>query len=170
MKLKQSIVSILFISVVNLLNLENVFSDQGSGQISKESQIIKTKLVESAERLLNLENDLIEEINKVRSGRLVEAHPMEMNMFFDVIYLLEYALYFDENDIKTTFLLGKIYYLQRDLADEPNKDAILNSKKYLNKVKELCKKNNNECTILEETNKMLKVINWKAKFFDKSKE
>ncbi len=155
---KRIIIGTLF--SVLLLCLTGVASSaQKSNELNAEDILLKKKLIEKAEELMNLQMKIIAQINSVRSGVLIESDPLESNMFSDAIYLLKKSLSIDSNDIKGNFLLGKIYYIQIDLADEINVNAVLKSKKYLETVKSLCKKN---CEYLTETDEMLETINWKT--------
>ena len=112
------LISIGILAVIICLQLNLAYGESYEENIKIRKLAIKSALVQSAERLLLQEIELIKTIDKARyMGLETELPPLEPELMADVVYLLDWALRIDPNDVKANFLLGKIYYLQHDLGE-----------------------------------------------------
>jgi hypothetical protein len=131
------IINIIF---MNILIVDVVHSTTMKEQKVYNNDKLEKELLTSAEKIFEQENNAIERIDEIRyEGIETELENIYPILFKDVIYLLNWVLECNPNNIDANYLLGKIYYLQRELDYEYNKNAIGLANKYISKVIELSK-------------------------------
>jgi uncharacterized protein (DUF2164 family) len=104
--------------------------------LKKRGESIKKNVLENAEALLAYEIDMIKRINSVvYDGIETELGPPLYNsLMVDVKYLLEWVLKIEPNNIKANFLLGKMYYLQREVETDYDERNVMLALKFISKA------------------------------------
>lgn len=120
--------------------------------------------LQGAKKLYAFEENLMEELGETRSKHMttseMEGDLLSHTLMSDVVELLYKAIAEDESNIEANHMLGKIYYLRKDLEDTIDSGAVRAAHKFLKKVDEICSNTKtNECgNLIIENSKMLKAI------------